>query len=72
MTLEDYLSCEIIFLKGGHSACLGQPHLIKKLEKKFGDPVKKLRRYKTPGTPGLNMVSNLDPQDSLDKRLYSN
>ncbi len=47
-SLEDYLSCEIKFSKNGHSAWLGQPHLIKKLENKFGDQVMKLQRYRTP------------------------
>jgi hypothetical protein len=35
---------------------LGQPHLIKKLEKKFGDLVKHLMEYKTPGTPQTGIV----------------
>ena len=50
-------------------AWLGQPHLIKKMEKKFGDKVMEGQSYKTPGTPnqGLRqpegdtgMVSNED------------
>ena len=62
-SLEDYLSCEIKFTNNSQSSWLGQPHLIKKLKAKFRDKVKKLQRYRTPGTPGLNMVRNSDPQD---------
>ena len=54
--LEDYLSCEIRFNKARTKAWLGQPHLIKKLEKKFGDLVKHLMEYKTPGTPQTGIV----------------
>ena len=36
-SLEDYISCEIEFMNNGQSAWLGQPHLIEKLENKFGD-----------------------------------
>jgi hypothetical protein len=49
--LEDYLSYEIGFNKTRTNAWLGQPHLIKKLEKKFGKMVKVLMKYRTPGTP---------------------
>ncbi len=69
-SLEDYLLCEIKFTNNSQSAWLGQSHLIKKLEKKFCDQVKKLRRYKTLGTQGLNMVHNSDPQDALDKKTH--
>ena len=67
-SLEDYLSCEIKFTTNSHSAWLGQPHLIEKLEAKFGDKVKKLQRYRTPGTPGINIIYNPDPRDSMDKQ----
>jgi hypothetical protein len=54
--LEDYLSCEITFNKTRTRAWLGQPHLIKKLEKKFGKMVKGLMKYQTPGTPHTGIV----------------
>ena len=37
--LQDYLSFKVKFLTDKKSAWLGQPHLIKKLVKKFGDHV---------------------------------
>ena len=55
-TLGDYLSCNILFNKDKSKAWLGQPHLIKKLNTKFGEMVKKLQTYKTPGTPGVGVV----------------
>jgi hypothetical protein len=41
-------------------AWLCQPHLIKKLENKFGDLVKHLMEYKTPGTPQTGVVCPKD------------
>jgi len=54
--MNDYLSCNIVFSPDGKSAWIGQPHLIRKLEEKFGDLVKGLQSYTTPGTPGLHIV----------------
>jgi hypothetical protein len=55
-TLEDYLSCNIIFNKDKAKAWLGQPHLMKNLDSKFRDFVKNMQRYKTPGTPGVGVT----------------
>jgi hypothetical protein len=41
-------------------AWLSQPHLIKKLKKKFWDLVKNLMVYKTPGTPQTGVVRPKD------------
>ena len=60
--MEDFtdycLSCEeIIFLKDKTKAWRGQPHLLRKLKNKFGRLVmKELSSYKTPGTPGHNIM----------------
>ncbi len=54
--LTDYLSCNILFNKNKTKAWLGQPHLIKNLEKKYGEAVKSLQAYKTPGTPAQRLV----------------
>ncbi len=54
--MTDYLSCNIAFLQDGKSVWIGQPHLIWKLEEKFGAMVKDLQTYATPGTPGLHMI----------------
>ena len=54
--LMDYLSCEIRFDRLKEKAWLGQPHLIKNLDKKFGEMVKSGQTYRTPGTPGLGII----------------
>jgi Reverse transcriptase (RNA-dependent DNA polymerase) len=54
---KDYLSCEIVFDKEKKKAWLGQPHLVKRLENKFESLLKGSHvKYKTPGTPGYNIV----------------
>ncbi len=68
--LDDYLSCEIKFSDDDCSAWLGQPHLVSKLQKKFGNQVKDLRSYKTPGMPNFHMIQNTDPDLALSKELH--
>ena len=51
-SLEDYLSCEILIDMKTKRGWIQQPHLLTKLEKKFGKEVKQKQTYKTPGTPG--------------------
>ena len=59
--------CEIVLSKDIKKAWLGQPHLIANLEKKFGDKVKNLRTYKTPGTPSLNMIHNTEESQAISR-----
>ena len=63
--LADYLSCKVIFDKNKTKAWLGQPYLIRNLEEKFGDLVKGLQEYKTPGAPGHGIVR----PDKEDEKL---
>jgi hypothetical protein len=69
--LDDYLSCEITFSADNLKGWIHQPHLIKKIEKKFGPLVKGLQNYRTPGTPGLSILRNpgtiIDPEK---QKLY--
>mgnify|MGYP002812946830 CR=1 FL=1 len=51
-----YLSCNTIFDGEHKKSCLGQPHLIKNLENKFGDLVKTIQKYRTPWTPGQGVL----------------
>ena len=53
--LDDYLSCEITLNREDKSACIHQPHLIAKLEKKFKDVITGAYEYNTPGTPHKHM-----------------
>ena len=73
--LTDYLSCEIVLSEDRKKAWIGQPHLISNLDKKFGDKVKNLRTYKTPGTLNLSMIRNtnnkpIDSSDSEYQKLF--
>jgi len=68
--LDDYLSFNIKFSSNSRRAWLVQPHLILKLETKFGEQVQKLQNYKTPGTPSLNLVCNTEPHLALSKELH--
>jgi hypothetical protein len=45
--LTDYLSCNVLFNCNKSIAWLGQPHLIKNIERKFGAWVKKLKKWNT-------------------------
>ena len=71
--LTDYLSCELTFDKKKEKAWLGQPHLIEKLRKKFGEEVQDMQRYRTPGTPGhgiLRKVNEDQVLEVLDQKKY--
>ena len=69
--LTDYLSCEIAFNKTKTAAWIGQPHMIKKIEKTFGEEVKSRQEYKTPGTPGMGLVRAEENEDVVDKELHA-
>ena len=60
--MTDYLSCNIVFNDDKTKATLRQPHLIKSMKAKFGELVKTMTHYKTPGTPGQGIVR---PDDKL-------
>ena len=50
---EDYLGIQIVQSDDNKKACLGQPTIIKSLEKQFGERVAKKKMTITPGTPGF-------------------
>ena len=70
---SDYLSCEIIYNKELTMCWVGQPHLCKKIEQTFGPLVKNLQKFRTPGTPGLQVTKPLSPGAVIseqDQRMY--
>lgn len=70
-SLQDYLSCEIKIDKEQKMGWIHQPHLLDKLEKKFGEDVKNLQRYRTPGTPGLAILRDSNSRVDEEKhRIY--
>ena len=64
-TLEDYLGVQVIKSKNGEKAWLGQPTIIKSLEKLFDEDVKTLRSTLTPGSPGLVGQKVVDEEDKV-------
>ena len=62
----DYLSCEIKFDEKKTCAWLGQPHLIKKMERNFSELVKGNYRYLTPGTPNYNVIRPQSEDEKID------
>jgi Reverse transcriptase (RNA-dependent DNA polymerase) len=66
--LTDYLSCEVIFNKNRTRAWLGQPHLVKRLEKSFKDFIQTSKQYsfRTPGTPGMKIVQPKSDDEKID------
>ena len=52
-SLEDYLGVQIVQSDDSKKAWLGQPTIIKSLEKQLGERVAKKKMTVTPGTPGF-------------------
>jgi len=70
-TLQDYLSCEITLDRKNKIGWIHQPHLVDKLESKFGQMVKSLQNYRTPGTPGQHILRNVDVKVDAEKhKIY--
>jgi len=54
--LKDYLSCTIAISDDKQSAWIGQPHMVKKLEERFGYMVNKNVQYLLLGTPNFRIA----------------
>ena len=52
-SLEDYLGVQIVQSDNGKKAWLGQPTILKSLEKQFRERVAKRKMTITQGTPGF-------------------
>ena len=52
-SLEDYLGDQIVHSDDGKKAWLGQPTIMKSLDKPLGERVAKKKMTITPGTPGF-------------------
>jgi len=57
--VSEYLGCEIKVAKDHTCGWIGQPHLYKNLDRKFGDIVNTQRTTETPSTPGFHVVRNI-------------
>ena len=68
--MTDYLSCELRFSADRKRAWLGQPHLIKNLERKFGELMNKTHDYSTPGTPNQGIVRPIENEVEITKEQH--
>ena len=66
--LEDYLGAQVIKSKNGEKAWLGQPTIIKSLEKMFGEDVKTLQSTSTPCSPGFVGQKVVDDEDKATEK----
>ena len=69
--LSDYLSCDIQIDRSAKVGWIGQPHMVKKIEKTFGEEVAKLQSYTTPGTPGFKALKTEDESEWISDELQS-
>ena len=60
--VKDYLGCELLFNKTEKKEWIGQPFMIKKIQQTFEKYLTRQIKYKTPGTPGFNIVKPTDPE----------
>ena len=66
----DYLGCELKVNKTKKAAWIGQPHMVKKIRQAFGHLITKTKlTYKTPGTPGFNIVKP-DKNDLITEKEH--
>ena len=70
--MEDYLGVQIVQSDDGKKAWLGQPTIIKSLEKQFGEKVAKKKMTITPGTPAFigGKVDDMSKVDEKTKSMY--
>ena len=70
--MEDYLGVQIVQSDDGKKAWLGQPTIIKSLEKQFGEKVAKKKITITPGTLGFicGKVDDISKVDEKTKSMY--
>ena len=72
-SMEDYLGAPIVQNDNCKNAWLGQPTIIKRLEKQFGERVAKTKMTITPGTSGFfgGKVDNISKVDEKTQSMYS-
>ncbi|KAL7457138.1 hypothetical protein ACHAWC_008616 [Mediolabrus comicus] len=68
-TLNDYLSCRIVFNKDRSKAWVHQPHIYKKLRSQFGHLVSETA-FVTPGTPNQYIRSEEDVNNRISDEQH--
>jgi len=69
--LNDYLSFDIQMDPETVTGWIGQPHMVKKIEKTFGKEVANIQNYTTPGTPGFKLRKASEELEMIDDDLQS-
>ena len=71
-SLEDHFCVQILQSDDGKKAWLGQPTIIKSLEKQFGEKVAQKKMTTTPGTPGFigGKVDDISKVDEKPQSIY--
>ena len=71
-SLEDHLGVQIVQSDDGKKAWLGQPTIIKSLEKQFGERVAKKKMCITPRTPGFigGKVDDISKVEEKTQSMY--
>ena len=69
--LTDYLGCEFHMNRDKTKGWLGQPSIIRSLEKKFGEEAMKHRLGLTPGTPRFIAMRVTDEEDKLPAKEHA-
>jgi hypothetical protein len=65
----EYLSCHIIESKNEAKFTMIQPHLLIQLTQKFGEEIKKMRKYLTPGTPRFKIQKSTHDLEVINDDL---
>jgi len=68
---NDYLSCNIQMDPETVTGWIGQPHMVKKIEKTFGKEVANMQNCTTPGTPGFKLLKASEELEMIDDDLKS-
>jgi len=69
--LNDYLSCNIQMDPETVTGWIGQPHMVKKIEKTFGKELANMQNYTAPGTPVFKLVKASEESEMIDDNLQS-
>ena len=70
LNVADYLGCEFYMNKEKTRGWLGQPSIIKRLEKKFGKNAMRERLSMTPGTPRITARRLENEVDKANEKYH--
>ena len=70
--VKEYLSCCIVETKEEGKLTMIQPHLLTRLTQRFGEEIKGMRKYLTPGTPRFKILKSTKDIEVLDNEHRTN